>query len=192
MGLGFGIIGCGMIANFHARAIADVRGCPARGLLRHGSRPRPTSWPPQPAARPTTTSDEMLADPDVRGGDDRHAQRGTPGAGRGRRAGGQARDRREAAGNHARALRRDHRGVRQSGRRAVDHLSLAVSRVAQLIKRAIDEGRFGRLTVGDAYREVVSHAAVLRQRRLARHLGARRRRSPDEPGDPQRRPARPG
>jgi predicted dehydrogenase len=24
--LGFGIIGCGMIAKFHARAIADVRG----------------------------------------------------------------------------------------------------------------------------------------------------------------------
>ena len=23
---GFGVIGCGMIANFHARAIADVRG----------------------------------------------------------------------------------------------------------------------------------------------------------------------
>ncbi|MEC7428656.1 MAG: gfo/Idh/MocA family oxidoreductase, partial [Planctomycetota bacterium] len=26
MALGFGIIGCGMISKFHARAIADVRG----------------------------------------------------------------------------------------------------------------------------------------------------------------------
>lgn len=26
MAFGFGIIGCGMISNFHARAIADVRG----------------------------------------------------------------------------------------------------------------------------------------------------------------------
>ena len=26
MALGFGIIGCGMISNFHARAINDVRG----------------------------------------------------------------------------------------------------------------------------------------------------------------------
>ena len=26
MALGFGIIGCGMISRFHARAIADVRG----------------------------------------------------------------------------------------------------------------------------------------------------------------------
>ncbi len=25
-GFGFGIIGCGMIANFHARAINDIRG----------------------------------------------------------------------------------------------------------------------------------------------------------------------
>ena len=26
MAVGFGIIGCGMIANFHARAIHDIRG----------------------------------------------------------------------------------------------------------------------------------------------------------------------
>ena len=26
MAIGFGIVGCGMIANFHARAIADIRG----------------------------------------------------------------------------------------------------------------------------------------------------------------------
>ncbi len=26
MALGFGIVGCGMISNFHAKAIADVRG----------------------------------------------------------------------------------------------------------------------------------------------------------------------
>ena len=26
MALGFGVIGCGMIADFHARAIADIRG----------------------------------------------------------------------------------------------------------------------------------------------------------------------
>ena len=26
MTIGFGIVGCGMIANFHARAIADIRG----------------------------------------------------------------------------------------------------------------------------------------------------------------------
>ena len=25
MALGFGVIGCGMIANFHAKAIADIR-----------------------------------------------------------------------------------------------------------------------------------------------------------------------
>ena len=42
---------------------------------------------------------------------------------------------------------------------------------------------------GRRLREVVSHASLLRQRRLARHLGARRRRRADEPGDSQRRSA---
>ena len=26
MSMGFGIVGCGMIANFHARAVGDIRG----------------------------------------------------------------------------------------------------------------------------------------------------------------------
>ena len=37
----FGIVGCGMIAKFHARAIADLEGCAASCLLQsHGSEGR--------------------------------------------------------------------------------------------------------------------------------------------------------
>ena len=57
------------------------------------------------------------------------------------------------------------------------------------LKRAIDAGRFGRLTLGDSYVKWFRTQAVLRQRRVARHVGARRRRGADEPGDSQRRSA---
>ena len=33
MAIGFGIIGCGMIGDFHAKAIADVRGARLEGAI---------------------------------------------------------------------------------------------------------------------------------------------------------------
>ena len=35
--MGFGIIGCGMIANFHATALADVEGARLVGAADHSS-----------------------------------------------------------------------------------------------------------------------------------------------------------
>ncbi len=55
------------------------------------------------------------------------------------------------------------------------------------LKEAIALGRFGRLTLGDTARQMVAHPGVLRLRRLARNLAARRRRRAHEPGDSQRR-----
>ena len=37
MAVGFGIIGCGMIANFHARAIADIRGANFTNAILRGA-----------------------------------------------------------------------------------------------------------------------------------------------------------
>ena len=54
---------------------------------------------------------------------------------------------------------------------------------------AIDAGELGRLTSGDRVDRLVARTELLRLRRLARHLGARRRRRDDEPGRPHRRPA---
>ena len=65
MAIGFGIIGCGMIANFHARAIADVRGREARGLLRHRAGGGRQAGRGAPAAQAYHDLDAMLADPAV-------------------------------------------------------------------------------------------------------------------------------
>ena len=66
--------------------------------------------------------------------------------------GGQARRRREAAGDHPAALRRDHRRLRRGRRPALHDLPFAVhARPTSALKEAIDGGRFGRLTLGDTY-----------------------------------------
>ena len=49
------------------------------------------------------------------------------------------------------ALRRDHRRCAQGRRGPLDDLPLAVPRLQLRDEEAIDSGRFGRLTVGDAY-----------------------------------------
>ena len=59
----------------------------------------------------------------------------------------------------------------------------------QLLKQAMDEGPLRPHLHGQRQRLLVAAAGLLRQRRLARHLGVRRRRV-HEPGQPLRRPAR--
>ena len=102
MSIGFGIIGCGMIAHFHARAIDDVRG--ARLVACYDKLPAAADKLAEATGcKAYHDLDAMLADPAVEVVDDRHAQRGASRAGTGRRSGRQARHRRKAAGNHARA-----------------------------------------------------------------------------------------
>ena len=59
----------------------------------------------------------------------------------------------------------------------------------QLLKRAVEKKRFGRIYMVNDQRVLDPAAGVLRQRQVARHLGVRRRRV-HEPGEPLRRPAR--
>ena len=139
-----------MIANFHARAIADIRG--ARVVACYDAVPAAADR--LAAAHGCRAYHDSGGDAGRRRVDvvtDRHAQRGASGAGRGRRPGRQARDRRKAAGNHAAPLRPDHRECEKAGVMLLDHLPLAVSRSSVELKRAVDAGRFGRLTLGDAY-----------------------------------------
>ncbi len=191
MAHGFGIIGCGMIANFHARAINDIRGAKVVACY--------DSFPAAADKLAATFGCKRLsrAGQDARrsagdGRDDRHAQRSAHGAGGGRREGRQARDRRKAAGDHAQALRQDHPGMREGGREALGHLPLAVPRIQPGDQASDRRQPLRPADAGRRLRQVVSHAGLLRQRRLARHLEARRRRRADEPGHPQRRSARPG
>ena len=57
----------------------------------------------------------------------------------------------------------------------------------QLLKRAVDKGRFGRIYHGERHGALDAAAGVLRRGAVARHVGVRRRRD-HEPGVPLRRP----
>ena len=127
MPTGFGIIGCGMIAHFHARAIADVRGAKLAAC-----------YDVLPAAADKLAEatgckayhdlHAMLADPAVE-----VVTIGTPSGANstraGRGSGRETRHRRKAAGNHAPPLRPNHRSLRQGRRRSCNDLPLTVPRV---------------------------------------------------------------
>ncbi len=63
-GFGFGLIGCGMIANFHAKAIADIRG--ARVVACYDAVPAAADrLAAAQGCRAYHKLDELLADPEV-------------------------------------------------------------------------------------------------------------------------------
>ncbi len=118
-----------------------------------------------------------------------HAQRRPHGAGGPGRPGGQARRGRKAPGDHPAAVRRDHRGLRRRRRPALHHLPVAVHAGQPPAQGGDRPGAVRPLDPGRHLRQVVADPGVLRLRRLARDLAARRRRRAHEPGDSQRRPA---
>src|SRR6476659_5632634 len=64
MTYGFGIVGCGMISNFHARAIAEVRG--AKLVACFDTRePAAEKFADEYGCKAYTDLDAMLADPKV-------------------------------------------------------------------------------------------------------------------------------
>ena len=190
-------------ARFRHHRLRHDRRVPHPGDQRDRRAPR--SSPPSAGPRPTARRspgmaggecevyddlDAMLAHPGPRRRLRLHAQRRPPGAGRQGGAGGQARRRREAAGDHpARGATRSSTpatrpasGSARSSRRGSSPANLA-------LKEAIDARPVRPPDPGRHLRQVVADPGVLRLGRLARDLGPRRRRRPDEPGDPQRRPA---
>ncbi|MBM4091934.1 MAG: Gfo/Idh/MocA family oxidoreductase [Planctomycetes bacterium] len=150
MTVGFGLIGCGMIANFHARAVADIRGASVVACY---------DTVPSAADRLAATLgctayyglDTMLADPriDV-------VTICTPSGAHMEPAVSAA-----AAGKHVIVekplevtLSRCDRIIAACARAGVVLSTIFPSRFhesSRLIKNAIDQGRFGRLTIGDAY-----------------------------------------
>lgn len=62
--LGFGIVGCGMIARFHARAIGDVRGAELIGCWNR-SAPRAAEFSREQHCRAYDSLAAMLADPSI-------------------------------------------------------------------------------------------------------------------------------
>lgn len=150
MALGFGIIGCGMIANFHSKAIADVRGAKLVACFDNV----PAAADRLAAAtgcRAYHKLDDMLADPDVN-----VVTIGTPSGAHMEPAVAAAR-----AGKHVIVekpleitLGRCDKIIAECEKAGVVLSTIFPSRFhhsGMEIKKAIEQGRFGRLTAGDAY-----------------------------------------
>ncbi len=150
MTIGFGIIGCGMISNFHARAIADTAGAKLIGVA---------DRIPEPAAKFAETHhcnaypsvDALLADPNIDA-----VSVCTPSGAHLEPALAVA-----AAGKHVivekplevTTERCDKiiQACEQAGVRLVAIFQSRFHESANLIKQAVEAGRFGKITMGDAY-----------------------------------------
>ena len=150
MGLGFGIIGCGMISKFHAKAIAEVPNAQLVGCF---------DMVPEAAERLAAETGckayrdlrSLLKNPDVQ-----VVTIGTPSGAHLEPAVAAAR-----AGKHVIVekpleitLKRCDKIIEECGKAGVVLSTIFPSRFhesARLIKGAIEGGRFGRLTIGDAY-----------------------------------------
>lgn len=150
MAIGFGIVGCGMIAKFHARAIEEIRG--ARLLACFDAVPAAARrFSAETGCRYYERLEELLADPAIQ-----VVTIGTPSGAHRDPAVAAA-----AAGKHVIVekpleitLKRCDAIIDACQRHGVKLATIFPSRFhdASLeLKRAIDGGRFGRLTLGDAY-----------------------------------------
>ncbi len=150
MALGFGIIGCGMIANFHARAIRDTPGAKLVACFDSVSQAA-ERLAASTGCKAYASLGGMLADPAV------HVVTvGTPSGAHREPALAAAR-----AGKHVIVekpleitLRRCDAIIEACDKAGVVLSTIFPSRFHDSsveVKRAVDQGRFGRLTVGDAY-----------------------------------------
>ncbi|MHB9081048.1 MAG: Gfo/Idh/MocA family protein [Pirellulaceae bacterium] len=150
MAIGFGIVGCGMIANFHARAVADIRG--ASVVACYDALPATAERLAKSiGCKVYYDLPAMLDDPRVE-----IVTICTPSGAHLEPAVAAAR-----AGKHVIVekplevtLQRCDRIIHACAQAGVVLSTIFPSRfheAAQLLKQAIDKGRFGRLTVGDAY-----------------------------------------
>lgn len=150
MSLGFGIIGCGMIANFHAKAIADLRD--AKLIACFDMFPAAADkLAAATGCRAYHKLEEMLADPKVQAvtictPSGLHMEPAVAAA---------------QAGKHVIVekplevtLSRCDKIIQACEQAGVQLATIFPSRFhesSQLMKQAIDKGRFGRLTIGDSY-----------------------------------------
>lgn len=149
-GFGFGMIGCGMIANFHARAVGDLRGAKVVACYDAVSAAADRFAASQ-GCRAYHDLDQMLADPEVD-----IVTVGTPSGAHLEPAVAAAK-----AGKHVIVekpleitLKRCDQIIRACEQNKVKLSAIFPSRFHQSsleLKKAVDQGRFGRLTLGEAY-----------------------------------------
>ncbi|MDC0278697.1 Gfo/Idh/MocA family oxidoreductase [bacterium] len=150
MSLGIGIVGCGMIANFHARAIADAKGTRLVGCFNR-SQEKAESFAAEHGGKVFSTLEEMIADPEISAlsictPSGAHLDPAVAGA---------------KAGKHILIEKpleiTTERCDAIISACAEAKVQLAVTfqsrfhESSQLMKLAIDQGRFGKVTMGDAY-----------------------------------------
>jgi predicted dehydrogenase len=150
MSIGIGIIGCGMIAGFHARAIADAKGAHLVGCA--DRMPEfAAKFADQQGCRGYESLDAMLADPDVQAvsvcsPSGAHLEPALAAA---------------AAGKHI-LIEKPLEITTERCDQIIDACEQADVRLAvtfqsrfhessRLMKKALEEGRFGKVTLGDAY-----------------------------------------
>ncbi|HWB11352.1 MAG TPA: Gfo/Idh/MocA family oxidoreductase [Pirellulales bacterium] len=150
MSLGFGIVGCGMIVRFHARAIGEVRGAKLVACYNRTA-PKADAFAEEWGCRAYRELDAMLADPKVD-----VVTIGTASGAHLEPAVAAAR-----AGKHVIVekpleitLKRCDKIIDACDKAGVRLATIFPSRFhgsSQELKRAVEAGRFGRLTLGDAY-----------------------------------------
>ena len=150
MTYGFGIIGCGMISHFHARAVADCENAKLVGCFDVHT-PSAQRLAEAVGCTAYETLDEMLANPEIQ-----VVTIGTPSGAHLEPAVAAAN-----AGKHVIVekpleitLARCDAIIRACRENGVKLATIFPSRfhdAATRIKEAVDGGRFGRLTMGDAY-----------------------------------------
>lgn len=150
MAIGFGIIGCGMIANFHCKAVADIRNAKVAACfdMVPAAADRLAA---QVGCRAYHDLEAMLADPAVE-----VVTICTPSGAHMEPAVAAAK-----AGKHVIVekpldvtLKRCDAIIQACAAAGVTLATIFPSRFhesAQLLKRAVEQGRFGQLTIGDAY-----------------------------------------
>lgn len=150
MPIGFAIIGTGMISNFHARALADVRGAKLVACYNRTAK-KAEKFAAEQNCTAYKSLDDLLADEQVDAvsiatASGAHMEPALAAA---------------KAGKHVIiekplevTLKRCDRIIRECEKHGVKLATIFPSRFHDSsikMKRAVDEGRFGRMTLGDAY-----------------------------------------
>ncbi|MEM8671092.1 MAG: Gfo/Idh/MocA family oxidoreductase [Planctomycetota bacterium] len=150
MSIGIGIVGCGMIANFHARAIADAAGAHLVGCTDRKAE-FANRFAEKQGCRSFETLEDMLADPEIAAitvcsPSGAHLDPAVAAA---------------EAGKHVivekplevTTERCDQiiKACEATGVQLAVTFQSRFHESSRLMKQAVDEGRFGRVTMGDAY-----------------------------------------
>ena len=150
MSVGIGIVGCGMIANFHARAIADAENAHLVGCFNR-STDKATAFAAEHGGKVYETLEEMIADPEVSAlsictPSGAHLDPAVAGAKAGKHI--LIEKPLEITTERCDAIID---ACRESGVQLAVTFQSRFHESSQLMKSAIDRGRFGKVTMGDAY-----------------------------------------